>query len=938
MRQYERWLAWSGHIQFEDQPILWLGMGLVAARSPWRHQPIAPEKLVKEILTEAVRATYGHQGPRQAWRPPFSNLGRDYLGIPPLSWVRLIRDAFKDLAVTGDSNPQISMRLQLRGTTPPGAARAYRSLLLSGPWSLATTFPLKAHRAPRFSWPLRLGHMQENEPSVFTNARVNHWTTERLAEVVQLDRGTSNCDLLWFNGTMRELLRAVLNRGYSCKANIVIVLTSEEEDQSSNERELVADLLHASTFVALHDDADERTQGRRLNDFMKELSHNQFLDVALTRAFPIDASIHASDQAANYKLVEIVHKLEADLRALPGAAVESADFSRFSKIVVDGRSGIGQRPVGFDLSQLAFHQESSGASELVDLARTLDQAASSAEPDENVSTRRLQMKAYLAGQAGEPASRGFPLGIEATVAIRIGLQEEGWQAAPSMPREEFAQGHEYASLTVWLTEPKQLIKSIRRSIRLPATGSSEVCEFSFSPREVGIFDGRITVLHRGRVLQTARLIADVPESILTGTPGGRPRFAELRAVRHRMSDLGRRRDFDLSIITNHAANEEPRMVALSSRRAWIADTRKAIESIKEINTLLSEVAGKAKNYLLGLDGESGRAFIVKLARHGAELNLSLVNEQLARPGNNNAMLQEEYIQIVSTRIDAVVPFEFIYDFPPPLHTAQLCPKWRSSMETGMCAETCDLRTDSKHKEHVCPMGFWGQRKVIERHLLTTEHATDGKELFLQAEPGRLTSEIALKGSVVVASSKNVNEEGRKKVVDSLKPFSTFVEANLVKDWDEWKSKVLAGRPALILSMPHADVALGETSLEIGGIPMATIDIDNDYVRPNGSLISPIVALLGCDTAQTLDMYSKHVQWIRARGAAVVIGTISTVAGLQAPAAASLLARSILSRQGQSFFLGEAIRAMRREALLANELIPLALVAYGDADWKIKVGG
>lgn len=186
MRQYERWLAWSGHIQFEDQPILWLGMGLVAARSPWRHQPIAPEKLVKEILTEAVRATYGHQGPRQAWRPPFSNLGRDYLGIPPLSWVRLIRDAFKDLAVTGDSNPQISMRLQLRGTTPPGAARAYRSLLLSGPWSLATTFPLKAHRAPRFSWPLRLGHMQENEPSVFTNARVNHWTTERLAEVVQL--------------------------------------------------------------------------------------------------------------------------------------------------------------------------------------------------------------------------------------------------------------------------------------------------------------------------------------------------------------------------------------------------------------------------------------------------------------------------------------------------------------------------------------------------------------------------------------------------------------------------------------------------------------------------------------------------------------------------------------------------------------------------------
>src|SRR5205085_2287190 len=74
---------------------------------------------------------------------------------------------------------------------------------------------------------------------------------------------------------------------------------------------------------------------------------------------------------------------------------------------------------------------------------------------------------------------------------------------------------------------------------------------------------------------------------------------------------------------------------------------------------------------------------------------------------------------------------------------------------------------------------------------------------------------------------------------------------------------------------------------------------------------------------------------RSRGAAVVIATIATVIGEHAARTAVLLTDALVPQDGATpQRLGEAMRAVKRQALLEGLLMPLCLVAYGDADWSL----
>ncbi len=942
MGSFERWLAWSGSSDEEETATLWLGMGLVAAWLYRRRRLTDGPRLIQGAL-QAILSGSETSGRRLKWRPPVSYLGQEYLGVTSRRWLSIIRAVLSSRAPPAiGSQWQSPLRVHLlRAYSSLDDLRKYHDLLLKAPWALSLSMGLQTDVRPYFRWPIRFGYLQGQEPDALSQART-HWTTGTLADIYALDRSRSNCDLLWFEGTVRELVHALTCRNYSCKANIVVLKSGHDGEWNDDTRALAAKLLQAGAIVSLRKTEPSDQQGTRLNNFLKNFSHDDPVDVALAAGFQNVAYIWAADATAAFRLTDVVGTLNSSLKALPDAA--TLRYTDLEGMFINAAGGLDDsagnrlsvRGIQLDVGNLVFDQESNGATRLAKASRAITAAAAEARPERVASDRHLQMYAYVGGVHHNEAVHGFPLGTETTLEIRIGLPDDKrWIAAKSAPKE-FAQGHEYASLTVWLTEPNQLKAPMRCTITLPATGNSTTCEFRFQPIGSGLFDGRVSVVHRGRVLQTARLLASVPETHALGTIEGAPRFEELHAVRRSMAELDERRAFDLSIVTNHTAADEPRMVALAAHRAWIVNTQSIKEPIKTINILLTEVAERAKSYLNGLDGADGREFLVRLARQGAELHRALVGEQLSHSSNQLEVANEEYIQVVSTRSEGVIPFEFIYTFNLPHLNATLCPKWRSSVETGKCEGTCELHTNPKHQMHVCPMGFWGQQKVIERHIFSPQHTTEDKDLFLQSERERTTEELKLYGSVVIASSKNVHEDGRKMVVDALAPFP-FVQATPVKDWAGWKAAVTADKPSLILTMPHADEELGEVSLEIGGEPKATMDIDTDYVRPDGSPVKPIVVLLGCDTAEATEDYSRHVQWIRARGAAVVVATISTVAGLQAPTAAALLAASILRRQGATFYLGEAIRDMRREGLLANHLIPLALVAYGDADWKLKVG-
>ena len=603
-------------------------------------------------------------------------------------------------------------------------------------------------------------------------------------------------------------------------------------------------------------------------------------------------------------------------------------------------------PQEFELrtQAMTFEAESGGALDLVEVAEVVEGALEPKEIEEARATRHLQQQSSIVLDDGSerPARAGFVSGATARVVLRIGAAGKGWQSLiAEFPIDQLPPQAERYRLRVWLTEPDQLDEPLRGEIWLPRDGYSTECTLEFTPRVAGRFDGRISVLHRGRVLQTAALRARIlapqeawpddgrADAFAVETDGA-PRLVEVAGVRQRLWDLDRRRPFDLAFVTNHTEIGQPRLVRLSDKRAWIVDTAGAQDTMAEINTELSRVALRVADYKDGLEGPNGLKALIKLAQCGAYLKVFLVDEQLDRQGANSTIVSQEYVQIVSLRSDAAIPFEFIYELDVPHDDAHVCPNWQFAVKAGACPGTCP----GDASKRVCPMGFWGLRKVIERHHITPELDEGGKEFFLQSEPSRGSPSLNLRGSVLLARSHRVGDDAVKPVQDKLGA-SEGVTILPVTSWDDWRTAVETKNPAFILCMPHTDGKGASVSLEISKQTLKTIHITAQHVCPTNDSISPIVALLGCDIANSAESYTRHVAVFRARGAAVVIGTVATVFGGHAAAVAEMLADELLRKRAAPFRLGEVIRDIKRRCLLDKQLMPLCIVAYGDADWLIS---
>ena len=98
---------------------------------------------------------------------------------------------------------------------------------------------------------------------------------------------------------------------------------------------------------------------------------------------------------------------------------------------------------------------------------------------------------------------------------------------------------------------------------------------------------------------------------------------------------------------------------------------------------------------------------------------------------------------------------------------------------------------------------------------------------------------------------------------------------------------------------------------------------------------PLVFLLGCDTAVADLQYQTFVSRFRQTGAALVVGTIATVAGSHAAGVAAGLAHGLRDVDpSTSPAFGDLLRQVRRQLLADGEVMALCLTAYGDADWRL----
>jgi len=808
-----------------------------------------------------------------------------------------------------------------------------------------------------------------------------HWREPWPYRFVVADRAQPHVEILVLGGPLRLAAGRLLSKGAPCRAALVLVLGGlQDGDDVESMTRIVAGELSAEGVVCVGTPADVNAERamQALVQLGDELTHNRPLDVALHQTFgPDTVAFLSRDIVRLSHLSNAVARIAGRLKALPAEASLAVSERSLSDLIQvheyvgalelaqpaepGGRglpAGAGSPPAGLMRSVspklLArsmgassrvyryFHEsdEASSLTEVTNEVKALEAVRAAEQPE----TRYVQHSFWRKEASGLIEERQrLTVGTAVLLRVRIGPPDKRWQSAPeAFPAHELPRQQRRHRIQIVFHEPTQFDAPMVGVLWLPRSGPSSVAEFVFTPRKVSAFEGRISVLHRGRVLQTVLIQTRVM------APGGEAGSGQAivqqveARVREHWSDLGARRRFDASFVLNHTNDQRPLLTGISGKRAWATDLSGIQEPLDTINQLLSDVAYSVADYSRGLTEGDNPKLLFKLARVGADLYLALVIDHLQRLRSGEMDVEEAtHIQIVSTRDDAVVPFEFIYQYLPPEdeNDCKLCPNALEALAVGACPGDCDGQKEPQR--HVCPMGFWGLRKVIERHIYNPAIGKlDQAEVIVQAEPAGNRVRLELDQTALVGYSNEVKaaEVGPliQKLRDRLKG-----PVQEVKDWDEWKATISDKRPTLLVAFPHNTGDKQDIALEIGGKLLKTMRLSREpgYVHVDGPY--PLVLLLGCDVASTGQPYSRHVRYFRQAGAAAIVSTIATVFGPHAVKVGEKLLEGLLALRGQAAdpagdgpCLGEALREVKRKALLDSMPMALCVVAFGDADWRL----
>ena len=357
----------------------------------------------------------------------------------------------------------------------------------------------------------------------------------------------------------------------------------------------------------------------------------------------------------------------------------------------------------------------------------------------------------------------------------------------------------------------------------------------------------------------------------------------------------------------------------------------------EINAELSNVATSIADYSQGLHTPANEDLFVRLARIGASLYSRLFLGQLqpTQPGNMN-LEEEKYIQVVSARPDAVVPLEFVYQYGLPKEGAKICPRAEKALKNVKCPPPC-IRAEHP-RDYVCPLGFWGLSKVIERHVFNPNLEIPGHEeisVQAEAEPLENRDRLELGRGAILGYSKEVADDKVAAMVKLLK--KRFKKSmSVANSWEDWRSAVKSRKPTLLVAFPHNQGSEEDIELEIHDDFLETLRLptERDFVHVEGEPY-PLVMLLGCDTAGTAQQYASHIGYFRQAGAAAVISTIATVFGEHAARVGEKIVDSLLeAAKNKSGRLGEVLLEAKREAVAESLPMALCIVAFGDADWRL----
>jgi hypothetical protein len=927
---------WSFALRPDDVGKVIAALGVASGRST-RADPL------RRIIELAGDAAFLHQTleTREAVKCRIAPL----LDVKAQTWAGTIRGAELSAVAAawtsalGDRSPETRARLEIEPF--PGDLGAYRWLFeqLGAPGvgaapSIAAT---ELASSAQWQWPLRVGFLGDEASTSFRKRLQQHAWAEPLYRIVSLD--AEPADLAIMPGTLHAALAALALRRDVLDAGCIAVLGGFGRALDVQFADLLGGLrLKARPWAIVVADIRPEAADDWLSSLLYVLSHNATLDLAMEAALADRGPwILAADPAhlAASRLTRVASEVVAALPAGPLSDLQFLDFEPQS-FGLEAEATRDELAVAV-ADEGNYQRESDGASATASLVRSATRARH--DRPANVHPRWIQaeIRERMPRRSAVRRTALRPARIH-SVDVWIGPESSAVHADRPFPDELLPLDRQTHRLTVVFIELDGSGRTTTGTVDLPPSGRGSKHRFWFGTNEGGAFHARIIVAFKGRVLQTATLSAPIGEPRRGQTSSRVTLTAELD-VRPGLASLESRRPFGAAIVHNHRPGGAGLATILHSGQAVSLSLGGIERSVTKIAEVLSAAAFEPKSYGPDLKAKATVELLFSLTQHGAPLYTDL----MSREGFREYVAAQDRIQIVAADPNAVLPLEFVYDLAAPARPPTLCPNARQALLDGHCDPRFHGDLDEEgHLKVVCPSGFWAVNRVIERHVANAEGVKrSGGDYLLISEPTKDRNVLdGLRGALFAASSRVDDVVSTSSAaVEAALTKSTSGNAARVRTWLEWVRSAGATAPSLLVLLAHSAADdLSGTVLEIEQDERRSLaDINPKYLGPTGDArVGPIVLLLGCDTAIADQHYQTFVAQFRLQGAALVVGTIATVAGSHAAQVATSFVGALegagAAADGPVAF-GDLLRTLRARLLADGEVMALALTAYGDADWR-----
>lgn len=503
---------------------------------------------------------------------------------------------------------------------------------------------------------------------------------------------------------------------------------------------------------------------------------------------------------------------------------------------------------------------------------------------------------------GEKKSDYFPPSGAIKISVSIGPISPLESATSAFPDHKLKWDQREVLLQIHMVRIG--FPTITRKINVPRTGASESVEFELDIYPEQEVDIRFIVAHDARILQTSRM---------KGTPLGKIQFY----IESMNSAVDQKKDgFDLALIVNDSLGDRPSATILTNSgiRLELLEEYDLVAARDEMRCILESCVKDPMSPI--------NPMLFDLANRGKLIFDSLKKNTIGWPE------RLDRVQL-TTQGDKFFPLEYLYDGDIPENDkGGLCVDRKICLTSGTAKESCVIRSSA---QQLCPMGFLGISSIIERQ--TWDRGMDKATWLRHAkDPENRTKITNLSKTIFAAANRadNFSEKDVGKGFDVVKISDIEHHAgHRQMSWEEWKSKVLAVQPNLIVLLPH--------------IENCCMYIGEDEILAFGSVneihlgqAEPVVIAMGCNSAVAFAAAAGLPAALLRRGARIVVAALTGILGRYANVATRDLTSILIAAATahDSTSIGIILNGLRRRYLANDNPLGMVIVAFGDADYIV----